>query len=389
MLPHFYFTKFKLEKVSSLTTFVRNGNSADRQSEEGITDNKPSEGMNKGCFAEYDITIPEDGYYALNFEGATVSGVNAEVSLTVGDITESVTLCGKGWYSPVWMRYSTVYLNAGTHTFRIQITSEAIRLFGIIIRGIEKNTAKAFLEEVKNADVKSLGAIFEKYDRELANSYNSLTKSLIYKDFCYMRILGANTDDFAEFDKNAMHYIIEEIQTPLVSVLYDGKSVSCLPSGNFDVVFSEKLDKNFTAAVALYDKERNQLEYVKLTKINPCEETTLEGLCAEGDEDLRIFFWQNEKKPSPGRLPVNDSYIYVSETGNDDASGTLETPIKTVKEAVMRVNSLNDSGDVTVAFLPGEYFVSETVSLDETDGGKGENTVTYKSFDKKNPAVIW
>lgn len=383
-----YFTRYKLEKVASLTTFVRNGDSADRQSEEGITDNKPSEGMNKGRFAEYDVTITEDGYYALDFEGATLSEVNAAVSLSVDGITESVTLCGKGWYTPVRMCYRALYLEAGTHTFRLEITSEAIRLFSVVIKGIEKNTAAAFLEEVSEADVKSLGLVFEKYDARLINSYKTLMEDIIYKDFCYMRILGIETADFAEFDKNAMYYISEETQTPLVYILSEGEKVSQLPSGNFDIVFSEKLDRSFSVAVTLYNEERNQLESVKFITITPGEENVLENFSAEGDEDLRIFFWEKENSLTPGKLPVNDSYVYVSPMGNDDAAGTLEKPIKTVEEAVMRVNAYNDSGDVTVNFLPGEYFVSETVSLDETDGGIGENTVTYRSFDENNPAVI-
>lgn len=383
-----YFTRYKLEKVASLTTFVRNGDSADRQSEEGITDNKPSEGMNRGRFAEYDITIHEDGYYALSFEGATVSEVNAEVSLSVDNKKDSVILCGKGWYSPVRISYRTVYLKAGLHTFRLEITSEAIRLFSIVVKGIEENIATEFLAEVSKSDVKTLGSVFKKYDSRLINSYKTLMENIIYKNFCYMRILGTQVSDFAEFDNNAMSFISEEIETPLVSVLFEGEKVHSLPSGNFDVVFSDKFKENFSVAVTLFNKEKNQLKSVKFMTIIPGEENILQNLYANGNEDLRIFFWEKENDLTPGKLPVNDRYIYVSPSGNDSAEGTFERPIKSMEEAVVRVNTYNDGGNVTVNFLPGEYFITETISLDETDGGIEENTVTYKSFDKNNPAVI-
>lgn len=78
----------------------------------------------------------------------------------------------------------------------------------------------------------------------------------------------------------------------------------------------------------------------------------------------------------------NKLTIYVSPTGSDDASGTIEKPLKTLDEARKRVRSYLDDGyEIEVVFRGGEYRVTESVKFTEADSGTKEFSVVYKAYD--------
>ena len=55
--------------------------------------------------------------------------------------------------------------------------------------------------------------------------------------------------------------------------------------------------------------------------------------------------------------------LYVSETGNDLHSGTLEQPLKTINEAADRINKANGKGAITVIITEGIYGLDATATF--------------------------
>ena len=73
--------------------------------------------------------------------------------------------------------------------------------------------------------------------------------------------------------------------------------------------------------------------------------------------------------------------FHVDPGGSDDAPGTREAPFRTLgraQEAVRAVAPAMD-GDIVVALAPGEYRLSRTLELTESDSGRNGHRVLYRS----------
>lgn len=74
-------------------------------------------------------------------------------------------------------------------------------------------------------------------------------------------------------------------------------------------------------------------------------------------------------------ISENVTTIYVSESGNDSADGTISAPLATISGAKEKAKSI--SGDVEVLFRAGTYTIADTVSFTADD----KANVTYKAYD--------
>lgn len=74
--------------------------------------------------------------------------------------------------------------------------------------------------------------------------------------------------------------------------------------------------------------------------------------------------------------------IYVSTTGNDSNPGTKDKPLKTISaaQAAVRLHPSFGKAPLTVAVLPGTYYVGKTVVLTAADSGTKDAPVTYRGF---------
>lgn len=88
---------------------------------------------------------------------------------------------------------------------------------------------------------------------------------------------------------------------------------------------------------------------------------------------------------------ANENYvettIYCSPDGDDNAAGTIDMPIKTLKEARNRVRGIaaNAAGPIKVYFRGGEYKFNSTVSFTEMDSGSKNSTVEYSAYKNEEP----
>ena len=86
-----------------------------------------------------------------------------------------------------------------------------------------------------------------------------------------------------------------------------------------------------------------------------------------------------------GEFKMGEYDLIVSVNGDDNADGTLEKPLKTLKGAKEKLKSMNLADDVhtTVWFREGTYTFFDTVSFDESD----KSNVLYRSY--PNEEVIF
>ena len=73
--------------------------------------------------------------------------------------------------------------------------------------------------------------------------------------------------------------------------------------------------------------------------------------------------------------------IFVSPSGNDNSSGTIDAPLATLSAA--KEKAKNFDGKVTVYFRAGTYTIENTVNFDADD----KSDVVYKAY--SNEKVIF
>lgn len=100
--------------------------------------------------------------------------------------------------------------------------------------------------------------------------------------------------------------------------------------------------------------------------------------------DERIAEFSGEAKTvekatfDEGEFTMGKYDLIVSLSGDDNAEGTLEAPLKSLKGAKEKVKTLNvpENEKITVWFREGTYEIFETVSFDSTD----KSNVLYRSY---------
>ena len=112
---------------------------------------------------------------------------------------------------------------------------------------------------------------------------------------------------------------------------------------------------------------------------------------------LAQFF--SEVQPSPPDCPkelpnppqTSELSLYVSPSGEDSNTGTLESPFKTIQKAKdeARARTLEGmSKDLTIYLRGGNYFLDSTLEFTELDSGKNGYKIIYKNYSNEEPIII-
>ncbi len=114
---------------------------------------------------------------------------------------------------------------------------------------------------------------------------------------------------------------------------------------------------------------------------------------AEGNTVIRAV---SEERPEIScEIPVKVTarsvmkQIYVSPEGNDGNDSSMSGPVKTLQRAKELVRQSNQtmSGDIEVILADGYYLQTETLDLNEQDGGKDQHYVVYRHEGQKEAVI--
>ncbi|MEP0174872.1 MAG: CBM35 domain-containing protein [Paraglaciecola sp.] len=81
--------------------------------------------------------------------------------------------------------------------------------------------------------------------------------------------------------------------------------------------------------------------------------------------------------------------FYVATNGDDDNTGTLAAPFKTLEKArdsVREINS-NMSGDIFVYIRGGNYPITDTIELTSADSGTNDYRIYYQAYNEEEPIL--
>ncbi|TLS48332.1 DUF1349 domain-containing protein [Paenibacillus antri] len=89
----------------------------------------------------------------------------------------------------------------------------------------------------------------------------------------------------------------------------------------------------------------------------------------------------------------NETAYYVSNTGSDANSGTIDAPFATLERARDEIRELKSSsglpaGGVTVYVRGGEYELSHTFELNEADSGASDKPVVYTAYPGESVSFV-
>lgn len=160
-------------------------------------------------------------------------------------------------------------------------------------------------------------------------------------------------------------------------------------------------DKIVNLVLAEYDITSGQLLNVNINPIDislQAMDTTQEYSVSLPDitGNLKAMLLDENLTPYAGVAEAENpnlsfyAEIYVSPTGNDANSGSIDAPVATLKRANELVAGLtaNMNDDILVHFAGGNYPVTTMMKMDQSVSGKNGYRVIYKGDDPNNPPVF-
>jgi hypothetical protein len=109
---------------------------------------------------------------------------------------------------------------------------------------------------------------------------------------------------------------------------------------------------------------------------------TAAGVIVELCHGLRNAHATSARTPGAAGVGNADSSIFVSPNGDDGNPGTASKPLRTFRAAQLAARELKKqrSGEQSVYFRAGTYYLPETVVFTPEDSGVAEAPVVYKSY---------
>lgn len=92
---------------------------------------------------------------------------------------------------------------------------------------------------------------------------------------------------------------------------------------------------------------------------------------------------------SSSALSAIQSTYYISPTGNDNNSGTINSPFNTIEKArdIIRNENSTMTGDIVVYLRGGNYPIDNTIEFNQSDSGQNGYTITYMAFENEEPIL--
>ena len=85
---------------------------------------------------------------------------------------------------------------------------------------------------------------------------------------------------------------------------------------------------------------------------------------------------------------INSQEIFISTSGNDKNSGTIENPIATLEHAKELVKQLNNhSSKITVYLRTGVYYLTKPLILNTNDGGTIAAPIVYSAYNNEKVSL--
>jgi len=226
---------------------------------------------------------------------------------------------------------------------RRALSNEAIRS--------EFNTLKDRFGIVESPSIREA-----KLREDLAQSFDAVTEAWQQKDFSKVREICKNVLSAKQSPSHYRSYAHLRFAASLLE------------------------ERNFDAAKRAYAEIASDDTYPKVHR---------DEAGAAVDQMDRLMKGLPMRSPTDSQTTVSeitsfDAEVFVATDGRDSNPGTREQPLATLTHARDVVRALKKQGvkgPIAVTMLPGQYRLTETISLTSEDSGTDESPIIYRSSD--------
>ena len=392
--------------IALILTLVINTVFVFATSADSITIEAESYISNNGCsVVSGALVMPslKDAAYSIeaNSAGRYILAIRAKAEI---DSFINISLNGEA-FANTPIRHSDNYTNsmiyvnlpAGTHQMKLFVAGPEITMNKITITKVtdDRDTDIAFLAALDTAERETeVLSAFETYGALLGIDLESIIQHVDYKKAVYMNMANRGFDDIEEALDTLLDITERETHDPSIQLQKDGQWVKEASSGNLSLVINNSRIGERPTFGALYKgSELKELIAVgKATQINGKYIVDFGNVSInEADEiNWKVFFFADLETIEPYE-PYAGVYkeLYVSAAGNDENDGSADKPFKTIGKAKEVAESLSGNmwGDIIINIASGEYFIGETETFDENNGGKNGFDIIYRGSNEGETVI--
>ena len=362
----------------------------------------------EGTWLRYEATVPAAGSYDVYVclgkgqgQEETVGFIDESSGKSVYGIIEPTVTYGN--FTEFYL--GTMYIDAGKHTFKFDCSIKGYAIYFDYVRMTPakgESTEPDYARKTGSYRNHYLPCVIEAedYDMGSTGSYSTDGKNT------GKRYRADDPIDIYENGAGSEKYYIElgvgEYTNYTFNVETEGVyslSAICQNETSIEVyfddlpypvnVFFEKAGEETSVADIYLTKGQHKIKCNANSNIVRLDNLTFESNFNKTD----YITSQNLSVPViEDNMGKNEIYkeLYVSQNGDDNNTGSIENPFKTLKRAKEEVASLRESmtGDIIVNINPGYYELTEEERFLVEHGGKDKYNVIYQGTDIFNETVI-
>lgn len=348
-------------------------------------------------YLTYDLYIPENGKYAIDFRASGTD--RAFVNLSLDSIPlMAVDIAKTGSVKSFDENIVICDFSKGTYKLKISVTTGTLNLdyFSIsMLYNVTDDICDSFVAEInKSVSGEEVYNTLVKYKDKFGIDITSYINNVFYTEPIFDELASHTYEDVTEILKRLNAVAKQYKKTPDVSMYKGNTFLSKLESGDLTMlVRTHRLTEPVMVVGAIYKDFRlyklNCKEFTNQTSISiPFEGIEIDDSCTYS---FKAFYVNNLNSVIPyDAYPNVYREIYVSPFGSDENPGTKELPLKTLGGAKDILTEITPKmmGDIIVNIEPGEYFLPKTEVFNNAHGGKNGYNVIIQGTDKQNYPIL-
>lgn len=362
----------------------------------GVEINNESMSIKSGV-ARADLSVSDSGLYAVTVKYK--ADENTDIWLRLGTDDEVATTLSKTDGEYVETIYQVKYLES--QNIKMLLWSEKnILIDSIEFNYIDEEVSKKFVKDLNCANNKvDLERAFGELNEKTGTDYKNASKTVFYKAPLYEKILNSEFNDIQDFSLDFAYFLKTESIKKRVTVKKGTTNVLGVVSGNLkisvDTLFYNEIDAFVVGAIYEEENGKRKLYMIDTEKYEGQSTVIFDFNNVKADTNKTYSFdilsYDDFKKIVPKNMfPSVYTEIFVSENGSDtNGDGSEYSPFKTLDFAIDTANIYSEYqwGDIVINVDSGTYTLDETLTFNETSGGKNGFKIRIKG-NSENPPVI-
>lgn len=335
----------------------------------------------------FDVNISEGGIYKVSSDFNSDNGA-------IG-----VSLQGKNIGKLDADKQRVFFFEAETEqkNLRIRVLSGSVDFKSLNFEKLSgtSDDLAAFYKDMQDAKtVISKEKVINKWKDIFITDFAEKTKGILSLTPVYAEMCTKEYDSVNEVVSDFYLLAEAEKSDPNIILLNGENQINAIESGNLSLNIKTKFLTDTTYVVgAIF--ENNRLYKIGVKSNSAGEDTinvSLGNVSLSNDKDytLKVMYFENISSVKPDENLKNIyKELYVSENGNDDGTGDISSPFKTISKALEEVKKYTSdmTGDIIINVSDGDYRIEETLNITQDHSGQNGKNVKIRGVGENKPVI--